>query len=80
MYTASNENHGPFSIRYPRGAGVMTNWKTPLKEVKVGEGRKLTNGSDIAVLTVGHQETLFKTHWMLCPIKVFPLRITTCAL
>jgi len=54
MYTAQLENRGPFSIRYPRGKGVMTEWKTPLKEIKVGTGRKLTNGSDLAILTVGH--------------------------
>lgn len=54
MYTAQQENMGPFSIRYPRGKGVMTEWKTPLQKIKVGTGRKLTSGNDIAVLTVGH--------------------------
>lgn len=54
MYTAQQENMGPFSIRYPRGNGVMTEWKTPLKAIKVGTGRKVTNGSDIAILTIGH--------------------------
>ncbi len=54
MYTAQLENQGPFSIRYPRGKGVLTEWKTPIKEIKVGTGRKLTNGSDLAILTVGH--------------------------
>lgn len=54
MYTAQLENKGPFSIRYPRGNGVMTEWKTPFKELKIGTGRKLTNGSDIAILTIGH--------------------------
>jgi len=55
MYTASLEkNAGPFSIRYPRGNGVMINWKTPFKEVKIGEGRKLKDGEDIAILTIGH--------------------------
>lgn len=54
MYTAQQENMGPFSIRYPRGKGVMTEWKTAMKKVKVGTGRKLTSGNDIAVLTVGH--------------------------
>ena len=53
MYTAQLENKGPFSIRYPRGRGVMTNWKLPFKEIKVGEGRKVTNGSDIAFVTIG---------------------------
>jgi 1-deoxy-D-xylulose-5-phosphate synthase len=54
MYTAQLENAGPFSIRYPRGKGVMTEWKTAMKKVKVGTGRKLTTGNDIAILTIGH--------------------------
>lgn len=54
MYTAQSANHGPFSIRYPRGNGVMTNWKTPMKAVPIGTGRKLTSGEDLAILTVGH--------------------------
>ncbi len=54
MFTAQQENMGPFSIRYPRGTGVMTEWKTPLRAVKVGTGRKLTSGEDIAILTIGH--------------------------
>lgn len=54
MYTAQQENMGAFSIRYPRGNGVMTEWKTVMKPIKVGTGRKLTNGEDIAILTIGH--------------------------
>jgi 1-deoxy-D-xylulose-5-phosphate synthase len=54
MFTAQQENMGPFSIRYPRGNGVMLEWKTAMKPIKVGTGRKLTNGEDIAILTVGH--------------------------
>ncbi len=54
MYTAQQENMGPFTIRYPRGNGVMTEWKTPLKAIKVGTGRKVSHGEDIAILTVGH--------------------------
>jgi len=54
MYTAQLENKGPFSIRYPRGNGVMTEWKTPFKEIKVGTGRKVSNGEDVAILTIGH--------------------------
>lgn len=53
MYTAQLENKGPFSIRYPRGRGVMTNWKLPFKEIKVGEGRRVSNGSNIAFVTIG---------------------------
>ena len=54
MFTAQQENMGPFSIRYPRGKGVMTEWKTSMKPVKVGTGRKVSNGEDIAILTIGH--------------------------
>jgi 1-deoxy-D-xylulose-5-phosphate synthase len=54
MFTAQLPDMGPFSIRYPRGKGVMTEWKTPLKAIKIGTGRKLTSGNDIAILTIGH--------------------------
>lgn len=54
MYTAQLPGQGPFSIRYPRGEGVMTEWKTPFKEIKVGTGRRVRSGNDIAVLSIGH--------------------------
>jgi 1-deoxy-D-xylulose-5-phosphate synthase len=55
MYTAQLEEiQGPFSIRYPRGNGVMVNWKTPFKKINVGEGRKLKSGKQIAILSIGH--------------------------
>ncbi len=54
MFTAQLENKGPFSIRYPRGNGVMTDWKTPFNEIKVGTGRKVCSGEDIAILSIGH--------------------------
>jgi 1-deoxy-D-xylulose-5-phosphate synthase len=55
MFTAQLEkNAGPFSIRYPRGNGVMTEWKTPLREIEIGKGRKLKDGKDIAILSIGH--------------------------
>tara|TARA_B100000809_G_scaffold202708_1_gene203544 strand:+ start:3332 stop:5263 length:1932 start_codon:yes stop_codon:yes gene_type:complete len=53
MYTAQAENNGPFSIRYPRGTGTMVDWKTPFKKVKIGTGRRVKNGNDIAILTIG---------------------------
>lgn len=53
MYTAQYENYGVFSIRYPRGNGVLVDWKTPMKLIKVGSGRKVRTGEDIAVLTIG---------------------------
>lgn len=55
MYTAQLRNHGgPFSIRYPRGRGVMTEWNTPFEEIPVGKGRKLREGTDLAILSIGH--------------------------
>jgi len=54
MYTAQEKNHGPFSIRYPRGNGVLLDWKNTMKSIPIGRGRKLTNGDDLAILTLGH--------------------------
>lgn len=55
MYTAQLEkNTLPFSIRYPRGEGVMPEWKTPFEEIIIGKGRKLKDGEDIAILSFGH--------------------------
>ena len=53
MYTAQLEGKGPFVIRYPRGNGVLTNWRCPFEEIKIGTGRKLRDGDDVAVLTIG---------------------------
>lgn len=53
MYTAQLPHKGPFVIRYPRGRGVLTDWRCPLEEIPVGKGRKLKDGSDIAVITLG---------------------------
>ena len=61
MYTAQQDNMGPFSIRYPRGKGVMTEWKTPMKAIQVGTGRKLSNGDDIAILSIGHPGNFAQT-------------------
>jgi 1-deoxy-D-xylulose-5-phosphate synthase len=54
MFTAQQENMGPFSIRYPRGNGVMPEWKRPLKAIKVGTGRKICDGEEVAILSIGH--------------------------
>jgi 1-deoxy-D-xylulose-5-phosphate synthase len=43
-----------FSIRYPRGQGVMAQWKTPMQEIAIGTGRKIKEGQDVAVLSFGH--------------------------
>ena len=53
MYTAQLPDKGPFVIRYPRGGGVLKDWRCPLEEVKVGTGRKLRDGKDVAVLSIG---------------------------
>jgi 1-deoxy-D-xylulose-5-phosphate synthase len=53
MYTGSLYG-GPFSIRYPRGNGVMPNWKTPFQRIPVGQGRCIKTGEEVAILTLGH--------------------------
>jgi 1-deoxy-D-xylulose-5-phosphate synthase len=55
MYTAQLESTIlPFVIRYPRGEGVMSDWKKPMTEIEIGKGRKLKDGKDIAILSFGH--------------------------
>lgn len=59
MYTAQlDETKGPFSIRYPRGNGVMVEWKTPFKKIEIGKGRKIKDGKDVAILSIGHPGNL----------------------
>ncbi|HEY9364545.1 MAG TPA: 1-deoxy-D-xylulose-5-phosphate synthase [Chitinophagaceae bacterium] len=55
MYTAQLEKTDlPFVIRYPRGEGVMTEWKTPFEKIEIGKARKIKDGEDIAILSFGH--------------------------
>lgn len=55
MYTAQLDTmEWPFVIRYPRGQGVMPEWRTPFEEIPIGKGRKLKDGQDIAILSFGH--------------------------
>ncbi len=54
MYTASIYNKGPFSIRYPRGSGVLESSDFQIKELIVGQGKKLSEGQKVAVLSLGH--------------------------
>jgi len=54
MFTAQIKDHGPFSIRYPRGRGIVPNWKQDFREVPVGKARQLSEGKDIAILTIGY--------------------------
>lgn len=59
MYTAQlEETTGAFSIRYPRGNGVMVNWKTPFKKIEIGTGRKVKDGKEVAILSIGHPGNL----------------------
>ena len=53
MYSAQLPNQGSYVIRYPRGNGVLIDWKNPMEEIKTGTGRKLKDGDDIAVITIG---------------------------
>ena len=53
MFTAQLPDKGPFAIRYPRGRGVLVDWRCPLEEVEIGKGRKIKDGKDIAVLSLG---------------------------
>ena len=58
MYTAQLSDRGPFVIRYPRGNGYISDWRCNMEEMEVGTGRKLKEGNDMAVLTlgpIGHQ-------------------------
>lgn len=55
MFTAQQPRSSKaFTIRYPRGQGVMSNWKTPMKAIEIGTGEKVIDGEDIAILTIGH--------------------------
>jgi 1-deoxy-D-xylulose-5-phosphate synthase len=55
MYTAQlDSTTNPFVIRYPRGEGMMPEWKTPFEEIQIGKGRKLKDGEDVAILSFGH--------------------------
>jgi 1-deoxy-D-xylulose-5-phosphate synthase len=55
LYTAQlDKNEFPFVIRYPRGEGVMPEWRTPFQEIEVGKGRKLKEGEGLAILSLGH--------------------------
>ena len=60
MYTAQLLNKGPFVIRYPRGKGVTHQWQKPFKEINIGEGRKIKDGIELAVLSLGHTGNMVK--------------------
>lgn len=54
MYTAQLPGMGPFAIRYPRGRGMSPDWKKPFEALTVGKGRKIRDGKDLAIITIGH--------------------------
>jgi 1-deoxy-D-xylulose-5-phosphate synthase len=55
MYTAQlDKNKLPFSIRYPRGRGIYTDWQKPFSEIEIGKARQITEGTDLAILSIGH--------------------------
>lgn len=54
MYTSQLDGMGPFAIRYPRGRSVHPDWSCAMKALPVGKGRKLTEGDDVAILSIGH--------------------------
>jgi len=53
MYTAQLPGAGPCVIRYPKGKGTMKDWQTPFRELEIGKGRKLREGNDIAIISMG---------------------------
>ena len=60
MFTAQLKPEGPFVIRYPRGKGVMVDWKQPFSKIEIGKGQQLKDGNDIAILSfgpIGHEAT-----------------------
>lgn len=77
MYTAQLEKmKGPFSIRYPRGCSMVSDWERPFEEIVPGKARQLSEGKDIAILSIGHpgnnvaavvkkleKENINITHW-----------------
>ena len=82
MFTAQQDGAGPFVIRYPRGQGVMPDWRRPFQSINVGEGRKLCDGEEVALLSIGHignevvgarmilnEEGIFPAHYDLRFVK-----------
>ena len=82
MYTAQLDKAGPFAIRYPRSRGVMPEWKTPFEKLEIGKGQLISEGSDIAILSIGHigntvilavselaKETIRPAHWDMRFVK-----------
>lgn len=88
MYTAQLKNHGPFAIRYPRATGTEANWRKPFAEIEPGTGRLIHEGTDLAILSIGHignkveeacqhlaQENIFIQHYDMRFIKPIDKKI-----
>ncbi len=60
MFTAQAKPHGPFAIRYPRGRGVLAEWKQQFQQLEIGKARLLSEGNDVAVLSIGHIGNMVK--------------------
>ena len=60
MFTAQKADTGPFAIRYPRGKGVHSSWKLPMKKIQIGKGRLIRKGDDLAILSIGSAGNLVK--------------------
>jgi len=60
MFTAQRKGTGPFSIRYPRGKAVNSEWEFPMKRIQIGKGRLIQKGDDLAILSIGHAGILVK--------------------
>ncbi len=54
MFTAQLKGNGPFVIRYPRGQGVIPDWRRPMQKIEIGTGRKISEGEGVAILSIGH--------------------------
>jgi len=65
MFTASEDDFKELkkaiTIRYPRGEGVMPEWKTPFEKIEIGTGRKVKDGKEVAILSIGHPGNLVTT-------------------
>jgi 1-deoxy-D-xylulose-5-phosphate synthase len=62
MYTSQLESTTlPMVIRYPRGEGVMPEWRTKLEAIEIGKGRKLRDGEEVAILSFGHPGNFAKS-------------------
>lgn len=82
MYTAQLPDMGPFVIRYPRGQGVMPDWRRPFHEIPIGKGRIVSDGEEVAILSIGaignevvkaglalNEEGIFPAHYDLRFVK-----------